>query len=175
MTDYNNEYDNDCLEDLEIDPSEILDYSISEKISGLCGEEKAAFWRSFYQQARQLHRLFITSVDLRENFDVDVIYNRRNQDAVYQAIPAGCGKEGPCLLLQGVIDDYTFSEDDTLESRQSLFIPENESAFVYELNTDDGLIDLFALTYQQSSHALDALGFNLKHRRQIHHAGELDY
>lgn len=49
MTDYNNEYDNDYLEDLEIDPSEILDYSISEKIAGLCGEEKAAFWRSFYQ------------------------------------------------------------------------------------------------------------------------------
>lgn len=74
-----------------------------------------------------------------------------------------------------MIDDYTFSEDDTLESRQSLFIPDNESTFVCELNTDDGLINLFALTYQQSSHALDALGFNLKHRQQIHHAGELDY
>lgn len=49
MTDYNNEYDNDYLEDLEIDPSEILDYSISEKLASLCGEEKAAFWRSFYQ------------------------------------------------------------------------------------------------------------------------------
>lgn len=175
MTDYNDEFDDDYVEGLEIDPSEILDYSISETLADLNAEEKAAFWCSFYQQARQMHRFFITSADLRENFDVDVIYNRRNQDVVYQAIPAGCGKEGPCLLLQGVIDDYTFSEDDTLESRQFLFIPENESALVYELNTDDGLINLFALTYQQNSHALDALGFNLKHCQQIHHAGELEY
>lgn len=175
MTDYSNEYDNDYLEDLEIDPSEVLDYSISETLAGLNAEEKVAFWRSFYQQAQQMHRLFIVSSDLRENFDVDVIYNRRNQDAVYQATPAGCKKDGSCLLLQGVIDHYTFSEDDSLESRQSLYVPENESAFVYELNTEDGFIDLFALTYQQNSHALDALGFNLKHRQQIHHAGEIDY
>lgn len=40
MTDYNNEYDNDCLEDLEIDPSEILDYSISEKFLAYAGRKK---------------------------------------------------------------------------------------------------------------------------------------
>jgi alpha-acetolactate decarboxylase len=51
MTDYNDDFDDDYVEELEIDSSEILDYSISETLADLNVEEKAAFWRSFYQQA----------------------------------------------------------------------------------------------------------------------------
>ncbi|WP_201330952.1 hypothetical protein, partial [Lactobacillus nasalidis] len=129
MTNFDDYAQDDFFQELEIDQSKILDYSISEKIAALDPAGQKDFWWQFYQQARQMHRFFVASSELRANFDVDAVYNRRNADEVYLARPAGSQLSGPCLLLQGVIDSFGFDKNDRPESCQSLFVPENEAAF----------------------------------------------